>query len=93
MHHIFLSSRVTGACPATTDLTMRVNVRTTTTGFIIKNKIHSSCEIEDFMHHQRRCCGDSPPLGACLWELASVLESTDAVEQCETHGLKPGDES
>ena len=28
---VFLSSRVTGACPVTTDLTMRVNVRTTTT--------------------------------------------------------------
>ena len=30
---VFLSSRVTGACPATTDLNilMRVNVRTTTT--------------------------------------------------------------
>ena len=27
----FLSSRVTGACPVTTDLIMRVNVRTTTT--------------------------------------------------------------
>ena len=26
-----LSSRVTGACPVTTDLIMRVNVRTTTT--------------------------------------------------------------
>ena len=28
---VFLSPRVTGACPVTTDLTMRVNVRTTTT--------------------------------------------------------------
>ena len=28
---VFLSSRVTGACPVTTDLVMRVNVRTTTT--------------------------------------------------------------
>ena len=27
----FSSSRVTGACPVTTDLIMRVNVRTTTT--------------------------------------------------------------
>ena len=26
---VFLSSRVTGACPVTTDLIMRVNVRTT----------------------------------------------------------------
>ena len=30
---VFLSSRVTGACPVTTDLIMRVNVRTTTTVF------------------------------------------------------------
>ena len=30
-NRVFLSSRVTGACPVTTDLTMRVNVRTTTT--------------------------------------------------------------
>ena len=28
---VFLSSRVTGACPVTTDSIMRVNVRTTTT--------------------------------------------------------------
>ena len=28
---VFLSSRVTGACPVTTDLIMRVDVRTTTT--------------------------------------------------------------
>ena len=28
---VFLSSRVTGACPVTTDLIMRVNMRTTTT--------------------------------------------------------------
>ena len=28
---VLLSSRVTGACPVTTDLIMRVNVRTTTT--------------------------------------------------------------
>ena len=28
---VFLSSGVTGACPGTTDLIMRVNVRTTTT--------------------------------------------------------------
>ena len=27
---VFLSSRVTGACPVTTDLIMRVNVKTTT---------------------------------------------------------------
>ena len=27
---VFLSSRVTGACPVTTDLIMRVNVRTIT---------------------------------------------------------------
>ena len=31
---VFLSSRVTGACPVTTDLIMRVNVRTTTTTII-----------------------------------------------------------
>ena len=28
---VFLCSRVTGACPVTTDFIMRVNVRTTTT--------------------------------------------------------------
>ena len=28
---VFLGSRVTGACPVTTDLIMRVNVRATTT--------------------------------------------------------------
>ena len=32
---VFLSSRVTGACPVTTDLIMRVNVRTTTTTMVV----------------------------------------------------------
>ena len=31
---VFLSSRVTGACPVTTDLIMRVNVKTTTTIYV-----------------------------------------------------------
>ena len=31
LHGLFLSSRVTGACPVTTDLIMRVNVRTAAT--------------------------------------------------------------
>ena len=40
---VFLSSRVTEACPATTDLIMRVNVRTTTT-----------CHID--MYHRTKNC-------------------------------------
>ena len=40
---VFLSSRVTGACPVTTDLTMRVNY------LLQKMKLHSSCKIEDFV--------------------------------------------
>ena len=32
---VFLSSRVTGACPVTTDLIMRVNVGTTTTNKLV----------------------------------------------------------
>ena len=32
---VVLSSRVTGACPVTTDLIMRVNVRTTTTELLL----------------------------------------------------------
>ena len=32
---VFLSSRVTGACPVTTDLIMRVNVRTTTATTVV----------------------------------------------------------
>ena len=31
---VFLSSRATGACPVTTDLIVRVNVRTTTRRYI-----------------------------------------------------------
>ena len=34
---VFLSSRVTGACPVTTDLIMRFDVRTTTTTAAINN--------------------------------------------------------
>ena len=34
---VFLSSRVTGVYPVTTDLIMRVNVRTTTTFCALKN--------------------------------------------------------
>ena len=36
---VFLSSRVTGACPVTTDLIMRVNVRTTTTVYRIESSL------------------------------------------------------
>ena len=35
---VFLSSRVTGACPVTTDFIMRVNVITTTTTTTCANK-------------------------------------------------------
>ena len=35
---VFLSSRVTGACPVTTDLIMRVNVRTSL-GSTVRNAI------------------------------------------------------
>ena len=34
---VFLSSRVTGACPVTTDLIMRVNVKTTNNNTVIQN--------------------------------------------------------
>ena len=37
---VFLSSRVTGACPVTTDILMRVNVRTTTTTTGTNNTRH-----------------------------------------------------
>ena len=41
---VFLSSRVTGACPVTTDLIMRVDVRTTTTSrLIIRQNVDQSC--------------------------------------------------
>ena len=42
---VFLSSRVTGACPVTTDLIMRVDVRTTTTTsrLIIRQNVDQSC--------------------------------------------------
>ena len=36
---VFLSFRVTGACPVTTDLIMRANVRTTTTTTTVKRKV------------------------------------------------------
>ena len=44
---VFLSSRVTGACPVTTDLIMRVNVRTTTTmaALIKKMKKYTSSAV------------------------------------------------
>ena len=40
---VFLSSRVTGACPVTTDLIMRVNVRTTTT--IVDFSVWGPCTV------------------------------------------------
>ena len=47
VHGVFLSSRVTGACPVTTDLIMRVNVRTTTTyiapAACAVGAVHMSC--------------------------------------------------
>ena len=38
---VFLSSRVTGACPVTTDLIMRVSVRTTTTTTLMRTHNNS----------------------------------------------------
>ena len=44
-YKVFLSSRVTGACPVTTDLIMRVNVRTTTrTTTKYSQQLHSFTE-------------------------------------------------
>ena len=42
---VFLSSIVTGACPVTTDLIMRVYVRTTTTTYRLykETQPHASC--------------------------------------------------
>ena len=47
----FLSSRVTGACPVTTDLIMRVNVRTTTQLLELQQKQHVAVE---HMYHKGR---------------------------------------
>ena len=63
---VFLSSRVTGACPVTTDLIMRGNVRTTTTAREVLQR-----------HTQTRKEGDllAPPLTASLrffWRSAVV---------------------
>ena len=41
---IFLSFRVTGACPVTTDLILRVNVRTTTTTTFHEDQVHNTRE-------------------------------------------------
>ena len=50
---VFLSSRVTGACPVTTDLIMRVNVRTTTT--TTSSSIFS-------VQHQEHCSTSGPSI-------------------------------
>ena len=46
-----------------------------------------------FIRHERRCCMTSLSLRAGLWELAGVLERTDAAGACDTQGLKAGDDS
>ena len=45
---LFLSSRVTGACPVTTDLIMRVNVKTTT---MAAETICNQALSPSFLHH------------------------------------------
>ena len=63
---VFLSSRVTGACPVTTDLIMRVNVRTTTTtttqnSVVSKREVVCSSQhnLTNLMLHFLHC--DRPP--------------------------------
>ena len=46
---VFLSSKVTGACPVTTDLIMRVNVRTTTTTIAVKTHRSSLVYVVDMI--------------------------------------------
>ena len=50
---VFLSSRVTGACPVSTDLIMRVNERTTTTTTYILHVV----PITTHTHDRRRSIG------------------------------------
>ena len=51
---VFLSSRVTGACPVTTDLIMRVNVRTTTT-CLHEIRAHTECRLTSKSGHKEAC--------------------------------------
>ena len=57
---VFLSSRVTGACPVTTDLIMRVNVRTTTTTWI------------SFLRHSHRHFPEGNLVCTCVCCLSAV---------------------
>ena len=45
---VFLSSRVTGACPVTTDLIMRVNVRTTTSTTSFTRQVDTYYQVRSF---------------------------------------------
>ena len=58
---VFLIYRVTGACPVTTDLIMRVNIRTTTT-FTFSKRISIICIYF------------SPPRGSCTRRLHVPLD-------------------
>ena len=58
---VFLSSRVTGACPVTTDLIMRVNVRTTTTAAVLPSKVTPSKWLDGCnLKGVNNCCDDLP---------------------------------
>ena len=59
---VFLSPRVTGACPVTTDLTMRVNVRTST----VNNNNNRSPIFEGFCEGGALGGGRSLTAGAAL---------------------------
>ena len=72
---VFLSSRVTGACPVTTDLIMRANVRTTTTTkyHSWRNDCSSWCSIlfviSCWWRHELRqsWCMRGPPWVVCVF--------------------------
>ena len=51
---VFLSSRVTGACPVTTDFIMRVNVRTTITTTTLSQSDPGRCAVRIFSQRAGR---------------------------------------
>ena len=82
---VFVSPRVTGACPVTTDLIMRVNVRTTTTAT-------GSCRASSYKYHRSLFLGlDLDPIFLrCNYRIKYRYSRSHSVPASTLHGGHDG---
>ena len=88
---VFFHSRVTGACPVTTDLIMRVNVRTTTASrdswYCMLERNHSAARHSTAQHRRAwhgtaRWCA---ALLSCSWAELRAGSAFFVIQQCSAY--------